>query len=172
MDLEQVLQDNSSRLMVDYIVEQILTKPALFEDVYRIAMSSDSKHAWKAAWVMSHLIDRDTSLFEDKYSEIMNCLPKVKSDGVKRSFIYILSRSSLKEYSVEFINQCFEWLISPQQPIAVQVYSMQALWTVCKQIPELKPEFQVSLENVEPSDYSKGFVAARKKMLKLLNKNK
>ena len=99
-------------------------------------------------------------------------LPQTPYHGVRRSLLIIIFNSAYKDFTVEFINQCFDWMLSPKQDPAIQVYSMYCLVKVCAVYPEFKEELIACLENVESMDYSKGFNAARIKTMKQLNKKK
>jgi len=170
MNLEELLLSNLSRSFVDHVVLSIEEQPSLFDELYPLVFSDNTKVAWRATWVLAHLQDKVPTLLDQKMLELIDFIPQAKHDGIRRSLIYIVSNAVLEEYPVEFINLCFDWMLSPKQPPAIQVYCMRSLFQICKIYPDFKPELQACLDNVEPNDYSKGFNAARKKMLIQLRK--
>lgn len=170
MDIESFLSDNSSREMVNILVQEANQDQKSFLKLYQLAFTNKKGIAWKAAWVLSHLSELNSALFYDKTEDLQELVLATQFDGVRRSVLYILSFGPVSKYSVEFINACFEWMLSPKQPIAIQVYCMRVLLNVCRQMPDFKAELQVCLENADPNDYSKGFAACRRNTLKTLAK--
>jgi len=172
MNIEELLSSHLSRSFVDHLVESIIEQPPLFDQLYPLVFSDNTKAAWRAAWVLAHLQIKIPTLFDDKIPEIIRFIPLAKHDGIKRSLIYIVSNANINDYPVDFINLCFDWMLSPKQAPAIQVYCMRTLYRVCKIYPDFRPELQACLDNVEQADYSNGFNAARRNMLKQLHKDK
>jgi len=77
----------------------------------------------------------------------------------------IIHNSSYQDFNVDFINQLFDWMLSPKQDVSIQVYSMYILLKVTVIYPDFKEELIALLENVEAYNYTKGFNAARIKTL-------
>lgn len=170
MEVERRLLESLSRSTVDLLVQDAMQSKALFDKLLSLSFSDNKRLAWRAAWTLSHLHEKKPQLFEPHIIRMMEFLPQSNIDGVKRSFIYILSNTPFDEYPVSFINLCFDWMLSPKQPVAIQVYCMRILVRVCMVYPDFKSELIVSLENVNVADYSKGFASARKNVLKSLSK--
>lgn len=156
--------------MVNILVQEANQNPELFSEIYHLAFSSHKTLAWKAAWVLSHLCELRPDLFYDKTQDLQQLLQSSPFDGVRRSVLYILSFCPVSHFNVEFINTCFEWMLSPKQAVAIQMYSMRVLLNVCRQMPEFKAELQLCLENTDPNSYSKGYTSARRKTLIALTK--
>lgn len=170
VDVEKLLRESLSRSIVDYLVAEVEQQPSLFDKLLSLSFSPDRRLAWRSAWVLGHLHGKKPQLFEPHIQRMMEYLPQAEIDGVRRCFIYILANTSFAEYPVSFINLCFDWMLSPKQPVSIQVYCMRILVGVCQVYPEFKSELVACLEAVNPSDYSKGFVSARRNTLKLLSK--
>jgi len=170
MDAEKLLFEKLSRSKVDILVLEAIQNQALFDKLISFSFSDNKRLAWRAAWVLSHLYEKQPQLFKPHILRMMEFLPQSQIDGVRRSFIYILSNTSFNEYPVSFINLCFDWMLSPKQPVSIQVYCMYILVRVCHVYPDFKSELVACLESVNPTDYSKGFIAARRKTLKSLGK--
>lgn len=170
MDLKAILSENLSRNKVDYLVNSVLDDSALFEELYALSLLPEKKIAWHAAWVLSHASEQKPSLFEGRVEELIKQTLTTPFDGVRRSFLYIISFCDARNYSVDFINACFDWMLSPKQAIAIQVYAMRILLNVCRSMPDFKQELQLCLENANPADYSKGFASCRRNALKALSK--
>lgn len=172
MDWENLILNQLSRKFVDHLIEKIEKNPALFEELFPFLYSDNPRMAWRTGWILCHLQKKIPQLFESKLDEMLVLLPLTPHHGVRRSILYIIFNSNYTDFTVDFINHCFEWMLSPKQDPAIQVYSMHCLKKVCDIYPDFKPELQACLENVEPMDYSKGFNAVRRNTLKKLLKGK
>ena len=168
LDIEYFLLERISRQRIDCLIEQILEKPALFDRLYPIAFGKNLKSAWRAAWVMLHLHEKNGHFLQEKMPELMRFIPLAKHDGISRSFLNIIWSAQPPEYPVEFINLCFDWTFSPKQAIAIQGICLKILLNICRLHPEFCEELTACLENANPNDYSKGFAAARRNALKKL----
>ena len=162
----------TSPIIVNHVVQSIESEPMLFDELYAVLFHSNPKIIWRAAWVLEKVQRKMPYLLTDKkIEEILSLALKTNQNGLRRSLLLIIKNSRKYElFSVDFINQCFEWMISPQQPYAIQVYSMYILCDYCAIYPEFTNELIVCLENAPQADYSKSFVAARRKVVKILGK--
>lgn len=172
MDWEDLILHQLSRQLKDHLIEEIVNKPVLFDELFPYIYSSNQRLAWRTGWILCHLQEKAPHFFDNKLEEIVKHLHITPYHGVRRSLLIIIFNSKYEEFSVEFINQCFEWMLSPKQDPAIQVYCMYCLHKVCMIYPDFKPELIACLENIEPFDYSKGFNAARIKTLAKLQKGK
>lgn len=172
MDWENLILHQLSRKLVDHLIQQIEENPALFDELFPYIYSNNQRLAWRTGWILCHLQNKAPHFLEAKLEEMITHLPQTPFHGVRRSLLYIIFNSKYEDFSVEFINQCFEWMLSPKQDPAIQVYCMYNLHKVCKVYPDFKPELIACLENMEPFDYSNGFNAARIKTLLKLRKGR
>ncbi len=172
MDIEEILNNDMSQQMRGILIDSISQSEEQLNSLLNLSLSTNKKTAWRAAWLLSHVHDKAPDLLENKLDIISKHIFTCPFDGVNRSFLQILSKSDSIDYNVDLINLCFDWMISPQKPIAIQVYCMRILGNVCKSIPEFKQELIITLENIDINNYSKGFVSSRKNILKQLYKSK
>lgn len=171
MNYREHLANPLSKHFVDHLVENIFTNPADFTIVYKLIFDSEIKVAWRAAWACQKISEKRPEWFsENQFNELANLAISSSHGGLQRGCVSILYNLKLPNpISVELINACFEWMVSPRFPIAVQAYSMKMLYRICQVEPDFKPELKAYLENVSPADYSAGFNSTRKNILKLLN---
>lgn len=173
MNIEDILNNDLSQQMREILIDSVCQSKEQLDTLFTLALSANKKTAWRAAWILSHTFDKSPELLSnDKLALICKHIFACPFDGVNRSFLQILSKSDFQDYNVDFINLCFDWMISPQKPIAVQVYCMRILGNICKSIPEFKQELIINLESIDTNNYSKGFVSSRKNLLKQLYKSK
>lgn len=170
MDYREHLFRPLSRHFVDYLVLEIFANPADFDIVYQLIFDSEIKVAWRAAWACQKISEKHPEWFTEKhYLELANLAIKTSHGGLHRGCLSVLYNLTIPNpIPVNFLNACFEWMISPRFPIAVQATSMKILFEICKLEPDLIPEFRTYLETISPDDYSKGFNATRNNILKKL----
>jgi hypothetical protein len=172
-NLTHILEGSFFSGMFGNIKAEALQHPATVDTLYELALADNERVAWRAAWVLLLLQQENAELINPKLADIAEKIPQLKFGGVVRSFLSILSKSQFTDYSVEFINFCFDNMLSPKQKPAIQVYCMYILLRVCDIYPDFRPELQACLEHTETNLYSKSFNAARRKVLKeLFSKNK
>lgn len=172
MNWEDLLLNQLSQEMITYMITEIEKKPALFDDLYPNLFSENERLAWRTGYVLCHLQKNNAALLNPKLNELAQHVLKTTFHGVRRSLLSIIHNSSYQDFNVDFINQLFEWMLSPKQDVSIQVYSMYILLKVTAIYPDFKEELIALLENVEAHNYTKGFNAARMKTLVQLTKKK
>ncbi len=171
MDYREHLSRPLSKHYVDALVVEVFTHSADFDSLYQLIFDEDEKVKWRAAWACQKISEKYPQWFsEQHFLELSNLAMTTLHGGLQRGCLSIIRNLSFPEnIQVEFINACFEWMISPKCPIAVQALSMNILYSICLREPDFKPEFIAYLENADVESYSPGFKSTRKNILKLLN---
>jgi hypothetical protein len=166
--LESLLMMESSRRNADLVADLILRKPELFDDLFSIYLKDEEPVSWKAAWSVDIASMNNPGLLESHIEEIVEHLPSFKNDGVKRESLRMLARSPLPvEHLGLLVTTCFEWLTSSKEPVAVKRFSMEILYRISGQEPEIKKELADSIE-WRMQEETPGFRAFGRKLLKLL----
>ena len=171
MDYRESLLCPLSCRYVDRLAEEIYANPSDFGIIYQLVFDTEEKVAWRAAWTCQKISERYPQWFTDKQFEELTKLT-ISSDhgGLKRGCLSILHNLTLPDpVPVDLINACFDWMVSPKSPIAVQALSMKLLYSVCQKEPDLIPEFKAYLEAIDFECFSAGFNSTRKNVLKRLN---
>lgn len=170
MDYREHLLRPMTLRFVDYLVEEVLLHPGDFAIVYRLIFDEDEKVAWRAAWACQKISEIHPEWFtETHFNELIKLVLNTTNGGLHRGCLSVLNNIAIPQpISVELLNVCFEWMISPRFPIAVQALSMKMIYRFCMIEPGIIPEFLTYLEAITPDDYSKGFNAARNNILKKL----
>lgn len=152
------------------MVQNIFENPDDFQIVYQLVFDSDKTVAWRAAWACTKISERTPEWFsEQQVQEIIVFALSVSSNSLLRGCLAIILNLPLPQnISVHFINACFDWMISPKFPIAVQSLSMKIMFEICQKQPDFSSELKVYLENVDTSCFSAGFNSTRKNILKKL----
>jgi len=173
MDYREHLYRPLSHHFVDNLVLEVFENPSDFNIVYQLIFDANEKVAWRAAWACQKISEKHSEWFSEKqFDELVALAISTTQGGLKRGCLSILNNLPLPSpISVEFINACFDWMISAKSPIAVQALSMKLLLRICKSEPDFKPELIATLENLNFENYSAGFKSTRKNVIKALRNN-
>lgn len=173
MDYTEHLSRPLSKHFVDHLVQQIFAKPHDFDQVYHLIFVPEETVAWRAAWACQKISERKPEWFTDnQFNELASLVISTNHGGLQRGCLSILLNLVLPDpVSVEFINACFEQMLSVKSPIAVQALSMKMLSRISQKEPDFKQELIATLENIDFENYSSGFKSSRNNILKGL-KNK
>jgi hypothetical protein len=173
MDYREHLFRPLSKLFVDHLVQEIFINPNDFGIIYQLIFDKDEKVAWRAAWACQKISEKHPEWFtENQFNELVKLVISTSHGGLQRGCLSVLNNLKLPaSISVEFINVCFEWMISPKFPISVQALSMKILARICEVEPDFKSELFAYLQNIDYDNFSPGFKSTRKNILKKLEHN-
>lgn len=151
MKLSDLLIAEMSRANTDYVAGIVRQKPELFDELMELMLSMEEPVARRAAWVVDLVSEEHPSLIKDWIVPIIDKLPHFDHDGLKRHATRILSRSDLPEDKLgSVVSICFDWLVHPEESVAVKVHCMDILFKVTQQEPDLKNELIDAIEFVIP----------------------
>ncbi len=168
--ISAILSENMHRKDVDMLVDFLMHDSDSFGMVFQMIFETDKRKAWHAAWVIEKVCRKDSELIsEEKNRILINFLLVNQHEGLQRICLTILTLLPVHfPVSVDFINKCFDQMLSPRRSISVQVLSMKMLCKICSIEKDFIPELKATLENTESSMYSPGYKAAKTHVLKSL----
>jgi len=167
--LKELLMVEPSRRNTDLIAGLILQKPALFDELFHIYLSNEEPVSRRAAWVADAVTEKCPDLLIPVIEEIAGHLADFSHDGMKRESLKMLARSPLPEQNLgQLITICFDWLTSGKESVAVKMFSMEILYRISNQEPEMKKELADSIE-LRMQEETPGFRSHGKKLLKRLS---
>jgi hypothetical protein len=171
MDYKEYLSGPLSKHFVDYLTQQIFSKPHDFDQIYHLIFVPEEKVAWRAAWACQKISETKPEWFTDnQFHELASLAISTSHSGLQRGCLSILLNQSLPDsVSVEFINACFEQMVSMKSAVSVQALSMKMLFRICQKEPDFKQELIATLENIDLDNYSSGFKCSRNNIFKHLN---
>jgi hypothetical protein len=172
MDYQEYLSNPLSLRYVDILANEIYAQPADFEQIFQLIFKLDEKYKWRAAWTCQKISEKHPEWFkESHFFELKSLVLSSSNGGLLRGSLSILNNIAFPNpLPVDLLNACYDWMISPKYPIAVQAISMKLIYKFCVLEPELKQEFISYLENMDSSCLSAGMIAVSRNTLKLLNK--
>jgi hypothetical protein len=163
------LKVDSSRRNTDFIADLILKKTSLFDDLIKIYLKNEEPVSRRAVWVADVVTEIYPDLLNPFTEEIVTRLKTFTHDGMKREALKMLCHSSLPTKNLgQLITLCFEWLTSGKESVGVKIFSMELLYRISQQEPEMKKELADSIE-WRMQEEKPGFRSRGKKLLKRLH---
>ncbi|MFH1119212.1 MAG: hypothetical protein V1775_05270 [Bacteroidota bacterium] len=168
MELEDLLLRDQSRANTDQVINIVMTKPEVFEELWRILMLNKDPLSRRAAWAADYCAENRPEFISSKIEELSAKVPGFSSDGLKRHALRMLSRSPLPEENLGILaDACFNWLQSASESVAVKMYSMIILHRISDSIPEIRRELYDIIE-IQMEEATPGFINIARKIMKRL----
>ena len=145
--LRELLMVENSRRNTDLIAGLILQKPTLFDELFSIYIKDEEPVSRRAAWVAEVVTEKNPDLLIPFIEQIVSRMKTFTHDGMKRESLKMLARSPLHVENLgQLINICFNWLTAGRESVAVKMFSMEVLYRISQQVPEIKKELADSIE--------------------------
>ena len=171
-DFKQLVPD-SGRYAIDKAASFLIENPQLIEALFKAILAEDGIFSSRLARVADAIDELKSTITNPYHNQIINSLPTLKTEGVKRSLARIITRHSSpndNELLALLINTCFNWLNNPNEAIAIKYYGMLILFNITKSVPEIKQELAFTIEELLPRS-SAVINSAGKKIFKKLLKS-
>jgi hypothetical protein len=148
------------------IVSEIELQPTDFQSVFDLIFSDDKKIAWHAAWAAEKVSERHADWFDNEMkTRLIQLCCTATHGGLLRGCLSLLLNVKLPEpISVEFLNKCFENMLTENVDVAVKVLSLKVLHEITKTEPDLLTELRAVLDNIDYQHYTAGFRTAARKV--------
>jgi len=171
MDLKEAILKEHSKAQAILIRDYIDGNQALFDELMTHFYSNEYRVTQRAAWIMSHCIDKHPFLINPHLEGLVANLEQPKlHDAVKRNTLRLLQGIDLSEELMgPLVDICFKFLLDIKEPVAIRIFSMQVLFNICKKEPELADELRIVIEEFMPHGTA-GFKSRGKRILKGLQK--
>jgi hypothetical protein len=140
---------------------------ALFCELIKIfSDSKDIDLAKRAAWVLSHCVRKNPYLINPYIKKLIKVLNKPSQhDAIKRNGLKALELTSIPENHFGKIAEiCFRFISSGKEAIAIKAYSIGILDKIGDEIPEIRQELKLVLQELMPYE-SAGFKSRARKVL-------
>ena len=140
------------------------------EDLFRklIKIYSDTKNldlAKRAAWVLGHSVRIHPYLINPHIKKLIKLLSEPSQhDPIKRNGLKALELTSIPEkHYGKIADMCFRFISSGKEAIAIKAYSIGILDKIGDEIPEIRQELKIILQDLMPYE-SAGFQSRARKV--------
>lgn len=146
-DLRAIISSEMSRNNTDYVSEIILRSPKLFPEVFNLVMLNEEPVSRRAIWALDVISESNPSLMKPYLGQLIDNLPNLMHDGLKRHALRILSRYAIPENKeVELLGICFRFLQSDKESVAARLFAMEVLYNLSEKEKDLKYELLAVLK--------------------------
>jgi len=170
MTIKELLRSELSKRHAVEIARMSKENLLIYDELWAIAISDELPINWRAAWVIKGIWETSPEMVVPYLGQMRQALPAITQHGVRREFLRMISEYPPPEDEEELgilLKCCFDWLASPLEPVAIRVHSMEILFLISIQIPEIIPELKTTIE-VAMQEGSAGMVSRGRKKLKAL----
>jgi hypothetical protein len=168
--VKELLADSSKKL-ADLTASMVYDNPPLLKLLIETSWLDEDPWSQRASRVVSICCCRFPELFQPHCIPIINHLKKLHVESAIRNYLKILAEVPVTLKNREktlLLNLCFDYL-SGNYSVAVKVYSMQILYNLSLEIPEIGVELCHILEENLP-DASPGYRSRSEKILRKLRR--
>jgi hypothetical protein len=169
VDLEQLLREEHSKKQTDRIVRYIGADKRRFAMLIRLFFKGEYRITQRAAWPLSYCVRAHPELIGPYFKPLLdNLARKDIHPAVIRNTVRLLQDVSIpKKYQGLVMNTCFEFLQSPETPIAIKAFSLTILANLARDYPDIRGELRLVIE--EQWEHATPAVRSRaKKILKAI----
>jgi hypothetical protein len=169
MDYAEELSKELSRYNIDRVVSMIGGHPEAFAQLFRIFEESESFMNPRVAWAVAITLDQNPYLGISYQNQMVKILKSPLHPAVTRTILRYFSQIDILEnLQGEIYEKCYGYLMETGCPAAIRVHSMQIMYNLGTQNPDLLNELKLVLAEILP--YSDGGVLNRgTKLLKKIN---
>lgn len=152
MQLEQALLKEHSRAQTMRMVNWIGNVQSRFDELVHLFLHSEYRTVQRAAWPLSYCVERHPVLVKKHLRKIIRHLSKPGvHDAVKRNTLRFLQHINIPaSLEGEVMDNCFRFIASPAEPVAVKAFSITVLGNLARKYPDIIPEFKLVLEEQMP----------------------
>lgn len=150
--------------------EMVLKDEPLFNEIYNLIYSNNSRLAWHAAWVIDHVSEADPSKLETFVPEMIDHLPQLKSSSLKRHFTRMLLSQKIPENRLGKLVDILYNMLSPSEAVAVRANALQLLLNISLIEPELQSELICVTESILEEELTPGMNSKAKSILRTLKR--
>lgn len=173
LDIESELTKEFSKAQVNKVANYIGADSERFAVLINIFLRGHYIHTQKSGWVLSECAKQYSHLVIPYFRNFIQKLQEpMVSDSVKRNIVRMWQFVDIpEEYTGEIYDICFGFMHS-NEAIAIKAFSMTVCYTIVKQIPELRTELRLSIEDLllKNQDGSAAILSRGKKILAQMKK--
>jgi hypothetical protein len=164
---------DSSKALSLLTASMVYEEPSLFSVFVELSLKDEKHYAERASRVICICSHSFPQLFKPHCSRVIAALKNLRSEGAMRNLLKTLAEVPVKLTNKDksiLLNQCFDYLVSNNYPVAVHVFSMQILYNLSSEIPEIGEELCRILEEKMP-DATPGYRSRARKIILQMRRN-
>lgn len=166
-----ILDLEHSKNVWDKVAEMVLKKNDLLAELMELFFNGSPKMNQRSSQCISKIHDQDQDILKPYFSLMIDGLYEDRIDAFKRNVLRIFQDAKVPEdKSGKLFDIALKYLLSREEAIAIQAFSMTVLRRICETYPELSSEVIDAIEIRLEEKSSSGLDNRGKHELKKLNK--
>ncbi len=172
MDFREALEAEHSKAQTLRLTAYIGTSRRRFEELLQIVMGDDPLLAQRGAWAINHCAQAHPEVVQPYLAELLENLKRANlHDAVKRNTMKAVAELEVPDALAGLATDlAFQFLLSPNEAVAVKVYSMALLEKLCRREPALAGELRMVIEQQWPHEKRKAFRSRGRHVLAALDR--
>jgi hypothetical protein len=148
MNLLAMLEAGHSKKQCDLIVSHIGKDKDRFAELVKLFLKGEYRITQRAAWPLSYCVRQHPELISPYFKSLLDNLDKPGNHvAVVRNTMRLLQDVDIpKKYQGRVMNSCFDFIQSPETPIAVKAFSLTVLQHLSGEYPDILPELKLIID--------------------------
>ena len=146
MQLKTIFEDRNCRANTDFVVDIIVQKPILLNELIGIVFEKEEPVSRRAIWALDVLDESYPKLVEPFIEDMIKNLSFEGHDAFKRHSLRILSRHQIPEtYEVIVFDFCLK-IVTGNEATASKLFAIHILYRFAEKEPEIMHELIAAIE--------------------------
>ena len=148
MDILALLKKEHSKKQTDRIVSYIGADKDRFAVLADLFFKGEYRITQRAAWPLSYCVRAHPGLIGPYFKPLLDNLNRKDIPvAVTRNTVRLLQDVTIpKKYHGRVMSTCFDFLQSPEAPIAVKAFSLTILSNLSKEYPDIRAELKLIID--------------------------
>lgn len=148
MDILESLRKEHSKKQTDRIVKYIGADKKRFARLIELFFRGEYRITQRAAWPLSYCVRAHPQLIDPYFKPLLeNLARKDIHVAVIRNTVRLLQDVTIPEkHQGRVMSTCFDFLQSPETPIAVKAFSLTILSNLSKDYPDIRGELRLIID--------------------------
>lgn len=169
-DLLDLLSQPMSKTNKNALAKAARHDPETLASLMHHFFEGDYRAVQNAAWAVSYVAELSPHMLYPYLHKMVHYLQQSEADAVKRNILRVLQFVEIPETLWgEVADRAFELLGRANEAVAIKAFAMTVLLKIVQEVPELKQELQVLVEDMLPFG-SPAITSRGKRVLKALKK--
>jgi hypothetical protein len=149
MDIHQLLLKEHSKKQTDRIVRYIGGDKDRFAVLIGLFFRGEYRITQRAAWPLSYCVRAHPGLIQPYFKQLLDNLKRKDCHvAVTRNTMRLLQDVDIpKKFHGRVMSVCFDFVQSPETPIAVKAFSLTILSHLSADYPEIRSELKLLIED-------------------------
>ncbi|HVU96324.1 MAG TPA: hypothetical protein VHE34_13935 [Puia sp.] len=171
MDILESLKQEHSKKQTDRIVAFVGADKKRFARLIELFFKGEYRVTQRAAWPLSYCVRAHPELIEPYFKPLLDNLARKDIHvAVIRNTVRLLQDVAIpKKHQGRVMSTCFDFLQSPETPIAVKAFSLTVLSNLSKEHPDIRGELKLIIEE-QWERSAPAFRARAKRVLRQMEK--